>query len=126
MWQMNGSSSSLENRQAKRYIKRLNKDQYAGYSDWRMPTVEELASLIKKDIKNGVHIDPVFDNKQISCWTADSSDPKDWIWYLATWIVDFKDGTIHKATWEPPWKAKDSVSFNIKHINYVKAVRSLE
>jgi len=66
IWQKNGSTKSLGNRRAKEYVKKLNQRRFAGHSNWRMPTVEELASLIKKAKTKGVHIDPVFDNKQIT------------------------------------------------------------
>jgi hypothetical protein len=124
MWQKSGSISSLDNLGAKEYIKQLNKERFAGHSDWRMPTVEELASLIKKDRRNGVHIAPVFDNKQIRCWTADPRDSSERIWNLAYWIADFKDGTLLEATWPKPGKPLGSTAVSRNHINYLKAVRS--
>ncbi|MCK5420241.1 MAG: DUF1566 domain-containing protein, partial [Desulfobacterales bacterium] len=48
MWQKSGSSKFLYNWDAKEYIKQLNRQRFAGHSDWRMPTVEELASLLER------------------------------------------------------------------------------
>ena len=56
-----------------------------------MPTVEELASLIEKSKINGVHIDPVFDSRQIRCWTVDPCDTN-YTMQSGAWIVSFKQG----------------------------------
>ena len=41
MWQRDGSSKQLSIGLARSYLKRLNKNKLAGYSDWRLPTIEE-------------------------------------------------------------------------------------
>jgi serine/threonine-protein kinase len=123
MWQKSGSPSSSGNSSANKYIKQLNRKRFAGHSDWRMPTVEELASLLEKSVKSGVHIAPVFDNKQIKCWTIDKCDPG----YSAmsgAWIVDFREGTILEAWYN---KYSDTEGWYVKNIiNHVKAVRSVK
>lgn len=64
--------------------KRLNHQMYAGYSDWRLPTVQEAASLLKsKNMNTDLFIDPVFNEQQKSIWTCDhySSD--------SVWCINF-------------------------------------
>ncbi len=122
MWQKSGSSNLLDNRGAKEYIKKLNRKRFAGHSNWRMPTVEELASLINKDKIKGVHTAPVFDNKKIRVWTVDQCDT-DYNWVSGFWIVSFQRGEVSRATWDKRTGASGVYDKNA--MNYVKAVRSL-
>jgi hypothetical protein len=50
MWEKGGSSSVLHYREAKKYVSRLNKDKFSGYNDWRIPTLEEVCSLLEREI----------------------------------------------------------------------------
>lgn len=47
MWtkKANLSGKGMPWNEANDYIKQLNKDKYAGFSDWRLPTKDELAAL---------------------------------------------------------------------------------
>ena len=126
MWQKGGSSKSLDNWNIEEYIKRLNTQKLAGYSDWRMPTIEELASLLTRRRKSGVHIDPVFDNKQIRCWSVDQSVPPH-PYYSVAWIISFELGEVTQAIWLNQSKAQfGSGSMRKNAMNYIKAVRSVK
>ena len=110
MWQASGSAKPLVPWQAaKDFVQRLNQQQFAGFSDWRLPTIEELASLLEPEKKNGnLHIDSVFGSKQHSCWSADQATVKS---SRPAWVVYFKDGAIGYGTGGPR--------------RYARAVRSL-
>jgi hypothetical protein len=89
MWQKNGSLKGMTWAEAKEYVNKLNSDRFAGYSAWRLPTIEELASLLKsKKANDNLHIDPIFSGKQKFCWSADTFAPD------IAWYVSFKAGMI--------------------------------
>jgi hypothetical protein len=121
MWEKSGSSSRLSNRGAKEYINKLNKQRVAGYRDWRMPTVEELASLLVRKKSNGVHINPVFDHKQTLCWTIDRCESQSWSWYKGAWLIDFKNGAVNEAY----WTGQSGGRYRKNPQNYIKAVRTI-
>ena len=124
MWQKSGSSTHLNLWSAEVYIERLNQERFAGHSDWRMPTVEELASLLARRRKNGVHIAPAFDYKQTRCWTIDTGDsPASHL--KGGWIIDFQNGEVSQASWRSKTRILAS-NYSKNHQNYVKAVRSVK
>ena len=88
MWQKDGSSEGMTWADAKEYVNKLNSGQFGGHSDWRLPTIEELASLMKSMKIKGIYIDPIFSEKQEFCWSADTFDTD------IAWYVGFKAGMI--------------------------------
>jgi hypothetical protein len=86
MWQQAGSNKYIKMKN----IDQLNKQKYAGYLDWRLPTVEELMSLMENKKMNGdLYIDPVFNNKQRWCWTSDKRSSS------SSWVVYFNYGYVY-------------------------------
>lgn len=70
MWQQSGSEDTMEYESVHDYISQLNQKGFAGYRDWRLPTLEEAMSLMEP-IKHDLYIDPLFDKKQVRIWTSD-------------------------------------------------------
>ena len=104
MWQKGGSDNYMVMKKINDYISGLNKQKFAGYSDWRLPTLEELMSLMENKQMNGnLYIDPVFNKKQRWCWTSDKRSSS------SSWVVDFYNGSVR-------WNGMDSDY-------YVRAVR---
>ncbi|MCP4112621.1 MAG: DUF1566 domain-containing protein, partial [Desulfobacteraceae bacterium] len=104
IWQKSGSDKTMKYDKTQAYIDDLNRKQFAGYNDWRLPTLEELASLLEKKQVNSFYIDPVFDNKRYWLWTADKRASG------GAWGVDFGYGDVY-------WS-------NLDGSYYVRGVRS--
>jgi hypothetical protein len=90
MWHQSGSDRTLPYEEAKAWLAELNKQGYAGYSDWRLPTLEEAASLVEPFAKNGaLYIDKVFSNRQLRIWTGDLFSDS------AAWAARFDFGDLN-------------------------------
>jgi uncharacterized protein YjbI with pentapeptide repeats len=108
MWHQSGSDNYVVWDEVNEWVEDLNSEEgYAGYHDWKLPTVEEAASLLEANEENGdLCIDPVFSNKQIYIWTGDKTDYGS----EAPWIVYFSIGSVSRH----------------HSIHYVRPVRSVE
>jgi len=74
MWQKGGSPSEMTFYAAGKYVQELNSSQFGGYGDWRLPTMEELCSLLEgTPNKSGKFMDNLFDPIQEICWSADEN-----------------------------------------------------
>ena len=49
MWQQSGSDTIMKFEEVEGYIRRLNEQTFAGFSAWRLPTLEEAMSLTQID-----------------------------------------------------------------------------
>ncbi len=122
MWQQSGSDNYITYRRISEYIDLLNLEQFAGYSDWRLPTLEEAMSLMKPTKnKEGLYIDTLFDKQQVQIWTSDNYSPsKSYVDSFKrrlfarknlrpwdTWVVSFYLGYCHEDA----------------YVSYVRAVR---
>jgi len=88
--QQNPVRMNLE--KSRQWIESLNRVGYGNIRSWRLPTVEEAASLLQKDTNGKKNfLDDVFGKDVRAIWTGDRLGES------ASWIVDFQDGMIHKA-----------------------------
>lgn len=86
-WQQSGSPDCLTYADAEKFIHDLRKQGFAGYNDWRLPTLEEAMSLMKPEEKDGgLYVDPAFAKTQEAIWTSDKNKAG------ATWVVRFNAG----------------------------------
>jgi serine/threonine protein kinase len=89
IWHQFGSESYMNIERVKPWLADLNKQEYAGYSDWRLPTLEEAASLLEnEESRFGLFIDDVFASEQRFIWTGDTSGKGN------GWVIDFYSGDV--------------------------------
>ena len=92
MWQRGGCDLTTI-RNAQKYVEELNLRNFAGFSDWRLPTMEEAFSLLEPRVNaKGVHLHPCFSKEQPFIFLADQRKPGGY------WFVDFKHGTTFWAS----------------------------
>jgi hypothetical protein len=92
LWQRQGCDIANIQR-VRKYVAELNQREFAGYKDWRLPTLDEALSLMAPD-KNieGLHLHPCFSRQQPFIFTADQRRPGGY------WFVDYKQGAAFWAS----------------------------
>ncbi|MDP6587160.1 MAG: tetratricopeptide repeat protein, partial [Anaerolineales bacterium] len=87
MWCQSGFGFQVW-RGATDWVEDLKSDGYAGYNDWRLPTLEEAVSLLESNWDD-LYIDHVFSKEQWAIWTGDSRSHMEDVW-----SVDFDSGYV--------------------------------
>jgi hypothetical protein len=121
MWEKGGSSSLLRYLEAEKYVSRLNKEKFLFYIDWRIPTLEELCSLLERE-KNerGQHISSLFKDTQSKCLSADRFSGISFSEQCGFHkIVNFTKGKIDET-------ATENVGWCPSVFFYIRAVRSIK
>jgi len=92
MWQRGGCDITTI-KQVQLYVQELNQKAFAGFADWRLPTMDEALSLFEP-VKNakGLHLHPCFSMEQPFIFLADQRKPGGY------WFADFKQATIFWAS----------------------------
>jgi hypothetical protein len=122
MWLKGGSSEKLEWRQAKKYVSALNRDRFLGHDEWRIPTIEELTSLLEsKRNRNNQYIDNQFSADQGMCWSSDD-DPG--TRSASKHSVDFTTGKIRPGRSDERIGHTDSIIGRIDRY-YARPARSI-
>lgn len=103
MWQPAGSAFPTTHASANGYLNLINQHKFAGFEDWRLPTLEEAMSLVTRRANPRFHIDNTFDFQQQTIWTCDLSTPE------IAWGVDYLNGACFRE--------------KISHRHFVRAVR---
>jgi hypothetical protein len=95
-WHQSGSERPIIFEDVKPWLEVLNRGRYAGYSDWRLPTLEEALTLMEKKPVDRFHIDPLFSKQQYSIWSGD------YYTEVRVWGVGFNYGRYSRCSWEKP------------------------
>jgi len=106
MWHPAGSRRMMDFSRSLEWISSLNQQRFAGYSNWRLPNLEEAASLLdNRKTSGGLFVNQIFSSKQRQMWTGDTYDQ------TQVWMVYFNDGCV---------------DINLKQFeSYVRPVRSI-
>lgn len=92
MWQRQGCDITSF-RQIQRYIEDINQNKFAGFSDWRLPTLEEAMSLLQPTLSGKQqYIHPCFSHHQPFIFVAAQRLPGGY------WFVDYKQATVFWAS----------------------------
>lgn len=86
MWQQRASPRPLDHDRARAYVEELNARRFAGFNDWRLPTLEEAMTLMGSGTAEDCHLHKLFDRSGPIMHTADTTDSG------RNWIVYFCDG----------------------------------
>ena len=90
MWQR-GGLDIMSLRSMQNSIKEVNKKGFAGFNDWRLPTMEEAMSLMETELNDkGVYLKHCFSKEQPFIFVAAQRQPG------GHWFVDYKQG---RAFW---------------------------
>jgi serine/threonine protein kinase len=89
VWQQSGSEFPITWPQAMNYIETLNSLRFAASSTWRLPTIDELTTLLT-EFPHGEDycIEPVFDRTQKSIWSCDRRS------FISAWYVSIDMGYV--------------------------------
>jgi hypothetical protein len=97
MWQKTEAPDYCPWHKAQPYVDQLNAGKFAGYSDWRLPTIEEIASLMSHGKQNdGLYLSHVFTNKMWfwSCDPGSEGAGRQWTGSKFAWAINFDYGSV--------------------------------
>lgn len=89
IWERGGSPYAVNLAGARSYAARLNAERFGGLGGWRLPTVDELATLLlpEPDLRQ-LCLPGVFEPVQRRLWSADAKS------FTAAWYADVEHGFV--------------------------------
>ncbi|MBG3877459.1 DUF1566 domain-containing protein [Desulfovibrio oxamicus] len=112
LWQRGGSEWGLTLAEARAHVAELNAARFAGFDDWRLPTVDEVCTLLAPPPEGGGHcVPPVLDPAPDPLWTADRKS------FTAGWFVSASMGFVG---WQD-----DTCRFHVRTVRTVGEVREV-
>jgi serine/threonine-protein kinase len=98
VWQRAGTGFPCTWQEAHTYIQRLNAEQFAGRDGWRLPTIDELITLLRPTPQlQELCIAPLFDHTQRWLWSADRRS------FAAAYYVDVPLGFVGWQDFSAPF-----------------------
>jgi len=99
MWQKKYSDKRMTFSEARDYIKVLNGNRFAGFSDWRLPTIDELLTIVSVSktttgffpFKKASYFKKVFHDNNMAAEIWSATVAKEYMF-----IIDFNTGKKHK------------------------------
>lgn len=88
IWQQSGSRYPLTWQQAQNYIQILSESKFGGYQNWRLPTINEMLSLLSPLSDDNFCMEPVFSTDQKWLWSGDTRSKK------SAWSMDVQMGFV--------------------------------
>lgn len=112
LWQRGGSEWGLTLAEAREHVADLNAARFAGFDDWRLPTVDELCTLLAPPPEGDGHcVPPVLDPAPDPLWTADRKS------FTAGWFVSTSMGFVG---WQD-----DTCRFHVRAVRATRAGRDM-
>jgi hypothetical protein len=101
VWERGGSAYAVNRAGAEQHAARLNAEAFAEHKTWRLPTVDELCTLLlpEPDLRRLCLAGP-FDAAQRRLWSADAKS------FMASWYADAEHGFI--------WWQDDTCEFHAR------------
>ncbi|MDY7077248.1 MAG: DUF1566 domain-containing protein [Chloroflexota bacterium] len=103
MWMQTDSGEGMDWETALDYAQEMNEANYLGYSDWRLPNVKELQSIVdynyapdaQDEAYDGPALDPMFSVSEIT----NEAGELDYPYYLSSTSARFKSGGDYYYAW---------------------------
>lgn len=101
VWQQSGSPCPRDRDSAFEYVARLCENRFGGYENWRLPTIDELITLLRPPPRiRDLCVDPVFDPAQCRIWSADRRS------FIAAYYVDTVLGFVGWQDFSAPFHVR--------------------